>query len=59
MHTSNHPIIQDIKSFSVMKKTAAILATLMLVAILLGACRTRELCPAYQSKANIHTEKRS
>jgi hypothetical protein len=41
-----------------MKKTALIAVTLLAVAILLGACRTHELCPAYQSKAQTKTEKR-
>lgn len=41
-----------------MKKSAVILLTLLVVAILFGACRTHELCPAYQSKAATKTEKR-
>jgi hypothetical protein len=40
-----------------MKKSAAILVTLFLVAILLSAC-TKELCPAYQSKVVNKTEKK-
>jgi uncharacterized alpha/beta hydrolase family protein len=41
-----------------MKKSAVILVVLFAVAILLNACKTRELCPAYQSKAPVKTEKR-
>jgi len=33
--------------------------TLLTIAIVFSACRTHELCPAYQSKANVKVEKRS
>jgi hypothetical protein len=41
-----------------MKKNALIVVTLLAIAILAGACRTRELCPAYQAKALVKIEKR-
>lgn len=42
-----------------MKKSAIVFLMLFVIAIVFSACRTHELCPAYQSKANVKIEKRS
>lgn len=41
-----------------MKKSAIVFVTLFVIAVLFSACKTHQLCPAYQSKADVKVEKR-